>query len=107
MEDLLKWDTALYGDIILAEEGREKLFKPYIRTDVEGSRYAYGWFATELHGRKLIYHTGGFPGFGACHYRFPTERAAVIVLCNYTPRLAVSITTEIAEKLSAIVFDRE
>ena len=105
--DLLKWDTALYGNTVLNEDGRERLFKPYIQTDVEGARYSYGWFINELYGKKLIYHTGGFPGFGACHFRFPGENIAIIVLSNYTPRLAVSITKEIAGKLGAIIFDRD
>lgn len=74
--DLLKWDQALYGDRLLAEASKERMFTPVL----EG--FGYGWVIGEIAGRRVIHHAGGMPGFGSHIGRYPDDGLTVIVLGN-------------------------
>jgi CubicO group peptidase (beta-lactamase class C family) len=103
VEDLLKWDMALYDNSVLSEDARRELFTPYLQTagvTADETYYGYGWFIGRQLGRKLIYHTGGTRGFVSVFYRFPDDRVTIIVLSNYFPAPCI----EIAKKLSAIIY---
>ncbi len=74
--DLLKWDQALYGNMLLTESSREKMFTPVL----EG--FGYGWVMREVAGRRAIHHGGGMPGFTSHIGRYPDDGLTVIVLSN-------------------------
>ncbi len=74
--DLLKWDQVLYGDALLSESSREKMFTPVL----EG--FGYGWVMREVAGRRAIHHGGGMPGFTSHIGRYPEDGLTVIVLSN-------------------------
>src|SRR5262245_63241383 len=61
VEDLYKWDRALYTEKILKKSALDKMFTPY----VEGAGYhaGYGWFISRRLNRKLISFSGRSPGF--------------------------------------------
>ena len=44
--------------------------------------YALGWFLRDYHGRKLVGHTGGVPGFVSRVTLVPEENLGVVVLTN-------------------------
>jgi CubicO group peptidase (beta-lactamase class C family) len=44
--------------------------------------YALGWFLSDYHGRKLVGHTGGLPGFVSRVMLVPEESLGVVVLTN-------------------------
>src|SRR5260370_7489447 len=58
VEDLYRWDQALYGTAVLSEASKEKMFTPFL----EG--YAYGWNVRTIPagepeaGKKEIGHGG-------------------------------------------------
>jgi CubicO group peptidase (beta-lactamase class C family) len=77
VQDLLRWDQALYT-VKLAP----KLFMSQIfAADNKGS-YGYGWFLTDDQGQPHIWHEGSDPGYAAFIIRRPSERLLVVVLSN-------------------------
>ena len=86
VEDLYKWDQALYGNNILSNESKEKMFTGYIK-DFRG-KYGYGWDvgkeAVDDQGDSTDYisHGGGIFGFSSLIVRLPEHRQLVVLLNN-------------------------
>ncbi|MEZ0471329.1 serine hydrolase domain-containing protein [Luteimonas salinilitoris] len=81
IDDLAKWDAALYDDRLLSDASRALAFASQTTTptgedDVDA--YGYGW---RLHGDQL-WHSGETIGFRNVILRFPRERLTVVVLSN-------------------------
>jgi CubicO group peptidase (beta-lactamase class C family) len=80
VEDLLKWDQALYTDRVLPEPARTAMFTPF------KDNYAYGWTIQPperaTSGTLQVGHGGGINGFSTMISRVPADRIAVIVLSN-------------------------
>ena len=98
VEDLLKWDQALYTDQLLLNDARSAMFTPF------KSDYAYGWQAPapspQTLGRKQLAHGGGINGFSTMIVRLPDENVTSIVLSN----VQQAQTGRIARDLLAILF---
>lgn len=92
VEDLLKWDNALYTDKILPQKSLEQMWTPVKQN------YGYGWIVRRTMDKKLITHDGGLPGFVTTVWRFPEEKVFVAVLCN----LEGSVVHRVARDLAAI-----
>lgn len=82
VEDLFKWDQALYGDTILSAETKKKMFTP----GLSDYGYGVGVFDRELgkSGQKFKYiqHGGGINGFNCLFTRAVDKQQTVIVLDN-------------------------
>jgi len=94
VEDMLKWDQALYTEIILTKKSLDKAFTPF------KSGYAYGWSTGELFQKRRIGHGGGINGFVTNFDRFPEERTTIVVLSNFNG----SPVPRIARDLAAILY---
>jgi CubicO group peptidase (beta-lactamase class C family) len=82
IEDLARWDAALYDDRVLTRASREAMVQP-VRLEGGGtSGYGFGWFLDSLDGRWRVRHGGSLPGFRAQMTRFPNDSLTVIVLTN-------------------------
>lgn len=53
--------------------------------------YGMGWYVTEYHGRKLIYHSGTIEGFRAGIGLLPEEGLAVYININRVSRLPMAL----------------
>lgn len=102
VEDLFRWDQALYTNKLLRADLKEKLFKPGL------GFYGYGWRITQLPpeeaggGGLLIEHSGGINGFNTIEQRLVRDHA-LIVLLNNTPGGNLD---EMAKGIRAILYDR-
>ena len=81
VEDLLKWDQALYTTKLLPEAAKQVMWTPF------RDNYAYGWNivpanADMFGGHRRIAHGGGINGFSANFVRLPDPKVTVIVLGN-------------------------
>ncbi len=82
VEDLFKWDRALYTEAVLPDSLKEKMFTPYVND------YGYGWNVREqpvgVTGRttKLISHGGGINGFNTAIVRVPDGERLIVLLNN-------------------------
>lgn len=94
VEDLLRWDQALYSEKFLSSKSLAAMFTPF------KNGYAYGWGISTLFNRRYIAHTGGIEGFSTHITRFPDERATVIFLSNSE----TAVANVVANDLAAILF---
>ena len=100
VDDLAKWDGALYTEKILKKASLEKAWTPFVLKSGERTKYGYGWGLGTLRGRRSIEHGGGIFGFSTYALRLPEERVYVAVLCNSDSPL--TDPGFVAKKLAAI-----
>jgi D-alanyl-D-alanine carboxypeptidase len=80
--DLAKWDAALQTDKILSEASRRQMWTPVTLNNGTSHPYGFGWELGSYQGRRLVYHSGGLPGFRAQFARFVDDKVTVIALMN-------------------------
>jgi CubicO group peptidase (beta-lactamase class C family) len=95
VEDMWRWNEALYTEKLLNRQWLERLFTP------DKTGYNYGWFIKEEEGRQKIYHEGSNPGYAAFIARYPEDKSFVIVLSN----LETSPVHKIADDLAHLLFN--
>jgi CubicO group peptidase (beta-lactamase class C family)/microsomal dipeptidase-like Zn-dependent dipeptidase len=78
IDDLARWDAALYDDRLLRAESRALAFTPATHTDNPSIDYAMGWRVTG----ETLWHSGETRGFRNVIIRDPKRRLTVIVLTN-------------------------
>jgi CubicO group peptidase (beta-lactamase class C family) len=94
VNDLYRWDRALYTEKVLPKAALEKMFTPRL------GDYGDGWFITQLFDHKIESHEGGINGFASYIARYPDDDACVIVLAN----LQTAPSGRIGKGLGAILF---
>ena len=82
VEDLYKWNSALFAYQLVKKETLEKALTPYKLSDGTSSAYGYGWFIDRKDGRKCIHHEGQVSGFIAMERFYPDENTYVAILTN-------------------------
>lgn len=83
VEDLFKWDRALYTNKILKQSTLQEAFKPG-SPDRRGNRnYGFGWRMREYSGKDTIYyHPGWWRGYKTLYVRIPETQSAIFILTN-------------------------
>ncbi len=82
LADLMRWDNALDGDVVLSPTSRQTMWSAARFTDGTEGAYGLGWRVEQINGLLEIGHGGSIPGFRSYYARFPQERLSVIVLTN-------------------------
>jgi len=83
IDDLAKWDAALYDDRLLSARSRALAFTPVTATDDPTVRYGMGWRITqEPIGGQTLWHSGETIGFRNVIVRYPEQRLTVVLLSN-------------------------
>jgi CubicO group peptidase (beta-lactamase class C family) len=102
VEDLYRWDQALYSDAVLSEASRHLMVTPAVDMGEENGSayYCYGWVSDRPYNRERVGHGGRIDGFTSSIARFPHEQAVVIVLSN----LETAPVARISNDLAAILF---
>jgi CubicO group peptidase (beta-lactamase class C family) len=100
VEDLLKWDQALYDYRIISKKSTGLMFTPYL------SGYGFGWVLPSnlyINGEPQVVatHSGRGPGASTIIYRFLNEKLLVVVLSN----VQGSQVQYLADNLVGIVAD--
>jgi len=78
IDDLAKWDAALYDTRLLSRESLAAAFTPATGTDDREVSYGFGWRITG----ETLWHSGETIGFRHVIVRFPRRHFTVIVLTN-------------------------
>ncbi len=78
IDDLAKWDAALYDDRLLGAVSRLQAFTPATATEDPAVAYGFGW---RINGETL-WHSGETIGFRNVIVRYPRQRLSVIILSN-------------------------
>jgi CubicO group peptidase (beta-lactamase class C family) len=76
LEDLYKWDQALYTDTLISQMTLKLAFTPHLEI------YGFGWRIDEYKGHTRIHHTGSTKGFRNVIQRFPEDQFSIIILTN-------------------------
>ncbi len=87
VDDLSKWDQALYGTAILSEASKQKMWMPN-RND-----YGYGWMIAQRYGTTALEHGGGINGFNTMIVRLPEKKLLAVVLSNVNTNATGPIAT--------------
>jgi CubicO group peptidase (beta-lactamase class C family) len=82
VEDLFKWDQALYTDKLLRPETLNEVFTPNVLPDGKNTGYGFGWYIDQYRGLRRIRHGGTTMGFRTEILRFPEQRFSVIILAS-------------------------
>ncbi|AGA27997.1 serine hydrolase [Singulisphaera acidiphila] len=80
--DLAKWDAALYGEAILNEATKQKMWSRGTLKDGKSINSGFGWGLDELRGHRLIEMNGSRPGTTTNLARYVDDKVTVIVLLN-------------------------
>lgn len=79
IDDLARWDAALYDERLLKAESRALMFAPATATaEPDVPHYGFGW---RLNGDR-VWHSGESIGFRNVIVRWPAHRLTVVVLSN-------------------------
>jgi CubicO group peptidase (beta-lactamase class C family) len=78
IDDLARWDAALYDDRLLSDASRRLAFTAVTPTDDPAVDYGYGWRITG----ETLWHSGETMGFRNVIVRWPRRRLTVILLSN-------------------------
>ncbi len=100
LDDMLKWDNALYTEKILEREFKSEAWKPYILDDGRLANYGFGWSISRYMDTRIIAHGGGINGFVCMGIRIPEERVYVIILTNSTTVAPGPIAEKIALRVA-------
>ena len=76
INDLYKWDQALYTDTLISRETLKLAYTPNLEI------YGFGWRIDEYKGHSRVHHTGSTKGFRTVIQRFPEDQYTVIILTN-------------------------
>jgi CubicO group peptidase (beta-lactamase class C family) len=96
VNDLAKWDAALYTEMPLTSASREQMWTAVPLNDGSSSAYGFGWEVQQRGGRRCVHHGGALPGFRAYFARFPEERLSFAVLTNGNEALPAVILWKVA-----------
>ena len=101
VEDLFKWDQALYTDKLVRFETLARAFTPGILNDGTKLDYGFGWRIDEYRGSRRTHHTGQTCGFTTIIQRYPEQQFSIIILTNRNEPMLM----ELADRLADLFFD--
>ena len=101
VEDLYKWDQALYGDDLVSANLLSEAFTRGILSDSTIFDYGYGWRLENYKDYEIVYHTGSTVGFRTIIYRIPEREFSIILLTNRDE----GDTLDLAHKLTDLYSD--
>ena len=78
IDDLARWDEALYDDRLLSDAMRRLAFAPDTASDDPDVRYGFGWRITG----ETLWHSGETIGFRNVIVRWPRRHLTVVLLSN-------------------------
>jgi CubicO group peptidase (beta-lactamase class C family) len=94
VEDLYRWDQALYTTRVLPQPLLDTMWTPYANS------YGYGWRIESAFGHRRIDHPGLIDGFETLIARYPDDRVTIIVLSN----MSAGDVNGIGDYIASLVF---
>ena len=78
IDDLVRWDAALYDSRLLNDASRKLAFSPQTPTDKPDVSYGFGWRITG----ETLWHSGETSGFRNVIVRYLARHLTVVILTN-------------------------
>lgn len=83
VNDLLRWDRALYTNTLLSKNGMDELFQVATLNDGTKTQYGFGWMIdNNADFGKTVSHGGGWPGYKTYIERHIDNDKTIIFLQN-------------------------
>lgn len=82
VEDMAKWDAALYTEKTLPTASLKQIWTPYVLSTGVNSKYGFGWIVDKRDGVDYVEHGGGINGFTCGIKRIVSKGITIIVLTN-------------------------
>lgn len=99
VDDMLKWQNAINGNVLLNAAFTEKAFTNYQLDNGTKIDYGYGWHLEKVKDKIVREHGGSIFGFKSMGVYEPSEQIYVIGLSNCDCNSPTSITRDIASLL--------
>ena len=96
VDDLFKWDQALYTTRLVSAATLKQAFSHQAKVD-EDSGYGFGWFIENRHGRRMVWHSGNTIGFTQLIRRYPDQKFTIIVQANRNDAQLAKLADSIEE----------
>ncbi|MBW5467029.1 serine hydrolase [Brevibacillus formosus] len=105
LDDLRKWDRALYTEKLVKKATLERAFSPVKLADNSLSHYGYGWRLHEdqVTG-KVVHHGGSWPGYRSWLRRYIQKDKTIIYLTNVDQER--EWTEKVVEAVENILFEQ-
>lgn len=100
VDDLMKWDDALYSDKFIDQKLIQKAHSTFILNNGDKANYGYGWATGDYNGLNFITHGGAINGFLSSGFRIPSKRIYVVVLSNNSSKRPDDVSTKITFKVA-------
>ena len=105
VEDLYKWDRALYTEKLLSDKFKTTKFTPFLND------YAYGWSVFKVQGKDtdsttITSHTGGINGFTTIIFRMVDENNLIVLFNNTGSTQLRKMTEGIVSILHNLPYDK-
>ncbi|MDB6124079.1 MAG: hypothetical protein JWQ71_3072 [Pedosphaera sp.] len=98
VNDLYKWDQSLYTTQLVSKKTLDEAYTPGKSTEHgDHIKYGFGWYLTDYHGRRNIWHSGDSIGFRTHITRFPDQKVTVIVLSNRSDAKLTELAHKVAD----------
>jgi CubicO group peptidase (beta-lactamase class C family) len=99
INDLAKWDAALYAEKLLKRSSLDQMWTvaKLKNGQPNSGHYGFGWSIEEKKGHKVIGHGGSWQGFKTHISRYVDDKLTVVVLINQADAEPGPITDRIAE----------
>lgn len=104
VDDLAKWDVALYTSKLVKQSTLRRMFKSVVLTNGQAPGYGYGWGVGTYEGNPIQDHNGGINGFYTEVMRLPVDKVYIAILSNLeNPSVAPD---ELAFDIATLVIGR-
>lgn len=97
VDDLFKWDQALYTEKLVSFATLEQAFTPDVLQDGTQLNYGFGWRIDEYRGMKRMHHTGETCGFTTIIQRYPGQKFSIIILTNRNAPMLMELANRLAD----------
>ena len=99
LEDLYKWDQALYSESLLKKSLLDSAFSKASLNSGQKINYGFGWEIDDTDGMKILQHTGSTVGFANKIVRIPEKNTSLIILTNKDDTDVDTIANEVIKQL--------
>lgn len=83
VRDLAKYDIAVDRHVFLKKETQARAWTQFVANGGERLPYGLGWYVSNYHGHKLVWHYGQWGnGFSAVYLKVPERNVSLILLAN-------------------------
>jgi CubicO group peptidase (beta-lactamase class C family) len=99
LEDMVRWETALYTGSLLNRESLERMYTPVQLANGDMATYGFGWHLESYRGHRMAHHSGDMAGFLCFMVRFLDDGITIILLSNGSNRNMETLLRQVAQQV--------